>query len=217
MAGPASTKVDLASGLSARDQRSLAGWDKQHGIVMTGLNETLAALKTIDPLLRKEAQKRIRKVPAEIATKTKGRVPANRPMRNWGGWSRRGGVNSAGVNYGDVGALRWDAKAVKSGIKVLTGGQKLNVRLVNKSGPGAVFEMAGTKNNFAAPTGKKEGPRGTAAQPGGAIFTANLRAFGVAPRLLVKTWRDEKGITRTASEMGKVARFAEEEVNRRIA
>jgi len=100
--------------------------------------------------------------------------------------------------------LRWDAKAVKSGIKTLTGGQRLNVRLINKSAPGAVFEMAGSKND-------------NAANSAGRQFNNNLKWYGTAPRLLIKTWRDEKGIKHTASEMGKVARFAEEEVNRRIA
>jgi hypothetical protein len=212
-----STKIDLLSDLSPDQQQRVIRHSKAHGITLYGLDETLAALKTIDPTFRKQAQKRIRKVPTEIATKTKARVPA-RPMRNWGGWSRRGGVaRGGGTDYGSVGALRWDQGAVKSGIKVLTGGQKLNVRLVNRSGPGAVFEMAGTLNKFAMPTGKASGPRGNASQPGGQIFNDNLKAFGVAPRLLVKTWRDEKGIKRTASELGKVAKFAEERVKERIA
>jgi hypothetical protein len=212
MAGPGgSTQIDLLSGLAPHQQQSLIRHSKAHGITLYGLDETLMALKTIDPTVRKEAQKRIRKVPTEVAKKTKARVPGNRPMRNWGGWSRRGGAG-----MGDVGALTWDAKAVKSGIKVLTGGQKLNVRLVNKSAPGAVLEMAGTQNNYGqSMLGGK--PRYSVPHPAGEVFTNNLKAFGVAPRLLIKTWRDEKGIKRTASEMGKVARFAEEEVNRRIA
>ena len=204
MAGPAvrTTKVDLLSGLSPSQQRSVVRHSKQHGIVLYGLDDTLAALKLIDPTVQREARKRIRSVPTEVAKKTRAKVP-DRPMRNWGGWSRRGGVGSDGrTDFASVGALRWDQSAVKSGIKVLTGGQKLNVRLVNKSGPGAVFEMAGTRNNFSKPAGE--------------VFTSNLRWYGTAPRLLVQTWRDEKGIKRTASEMGKVARFAEEQVKARM-
>jgi hypothetical protein len=204
MAGPAlrTTKIDLLSGLSPSQQRSVVRHSKQHGIVLYGLDDTLAALKLLNPTVQKEARKRIRAVPLEIAKKTQAKVPA-RPMRNWGGWSRRGGVGSDGrTDFASVGALRWDQSAVKSGIKVLTGGQKLNVRLVNKSGPGAVFEMAGTRNNTSGPAGE--------------VFTSNLRMYGTAPRLLVQTWRDEKGIKRTASEMGKVARFAEEQVKARM-
>ena len=202
--GLKTTQVDLLSGLDSRGQQALIRHSKQHGITLYGLDEVLKALKTIDPTLRKEARKRIRKVPAEIQKKTKAAVPGRNPMRNWGGWSRRGGIGRDGrTSYADVGALRWDASAVKSGIKLLTGGEKMNVRLMNQSGPGSVFEMAGSRNNYSTPQGQ--------------VFTTNLRSFGVAPRLLVKTWRDEKGITRTASEMGKVARFAEEEVKRRIA
>lgn len=160
-----------------------------------GLDVTLNALKLIDPTFHKEARKRIRKVPAEVQKKTKARVPTQRPMRNWGSWSRKGGLYGRSIN--DVGALRWDATAVKGGIKLLTGGQRLNVRLINKSGPGAVFEMAGSKND-------------NAANSAGRQFNDNLKWFGAAPRLLVQTWRDEQGIKRTASEMGKVAKFAEE-------
>lgn len=200
-----STKIDLLSGLGPRDQQALIRHSKQHGIVLYGLDETLAALKTIDPTLRKEAQKRIRKVPMDIAKRTKAEVPTRRPMRNWGSWSRRGGVDKTGrTMYGDVGALTWDASAAKAGIKVLTGGQRLNVRLVNKSAVGSVFEMAGSRRDFSSPVGR------------GQQFANNLNPWGSAPRLLVKTWRQEKGIKRTASEMGKVARFAEERVKERI-
>jgi len=160
-----------------------------------GLDVTLNALKLIDPTFHKEARKRIRKVPAEVQKKTKARVPTQRPMRNWGSWSRKGGLYGRSMN--DVGALRWDATAAKGGIKLLTGGQRLNVRLINKSGPGAVFEMAGSKNDNSASSPGRQ-------------FNDNLKWFGAAPRLLVQTWRDEQGIKRTASEMGKVAKFAEE-------
>jgi hypothetical protein len=160
-----------------------------------GLDVTLNALRLIDPTFHKEARKRIRKVPAEVQKKTKARVPTQRPMRNWGSWSRKGGLYGRSRN--DVGALRWDATAVKGGIKLLTGGQRLNVRLINKSGPGAVFEMAGSKNDNSASSPGRQ-------------FNDNLKWFGAAPRLLVQTWRDEQGIKRTASEMGKVAKFAEE-------
>ena len=164
-------------------------------IQLEGLDATLNALKTISPTFHKEARKRIRKVPAEVQKKTKARVPTQRPMRNWGSWSRKGGLYGRSMN--DVGALRWDATAVKGGIKLLTGGQRLNVRLINKSGPGAVFEMAGSKNDNSASSPGRQ-------------FNDNLKWFGAAPRLLVQTWRDEQGIKRTASEMGKVAKFAEE-------
>ena len=168
-------------------------------IQLEGLDATLNALKTISPTFHKEARKRIRKVPAEVQKKTKARVPTpQRPMRNWGSWSRKGGLYSRSIK--DVGALRWDATDAKGGIKLLTGGQRLNVRLINKSASGAVFEMAGSKNNNAASSAGRQ-------------FNDNLKWFGAAPRLLIATWREEKGIKRTASEMGKVAKFAEERVN----
>lgn len=219
MAGTAlkTTQVDLLSGLGQRDQQALIRHAKQHGITLYGLDETLQALRTIDPTIRKNAQKRIRKVPAEVQKKTKARVPSNRPMRNWGGWSRRGGVarGSSATSFGDVGALRWDDRAVKSGIRLLTGGQKLNVRLLNKSAPGGVFEMAGSKGTVRQPM-LGNVPRFKTYHPASQVFQNNMKMFGVAPRLLIKTWRDEKGIKRTASEIGKVAKFAEEEVKRRI-
>ena len=170
-------------------------------IEIEGLDLTLNALKSISPTFYKEARKRIRSVPADVQKKTKAKVPSGRPMRNWGSWSRVSGLY--GRSMSDVGALRWDSNAARSGIKLLTGGQRLNVRLINKSAVGAVFEMAGSKNN--------NSPRSA-----GRVFNDNLKWYGAAPRLLIATWREEKGVTRTASEMGKVAKFAEERVKEAI-
>jgi hypothetical protein len=164
-------------------------------IQVLGLDEVMRELDRFDPEARKAIAAGITKVPKEVAAKTRGKVkdPA---LRNWGGWSRSGGKNkSGGTSYADVGALRWDKGAVRSGIRSLSGGKRMNVTLVNKSAAGAVFEMAGSDN-----------PN----RP----FNRAMNRYGPAPRLLVKTWREEKGIKRTASAVGREMRKAEDKLRR---
>jgi hypothetical protein len=161
------------------------------GVDISGLAETLQALKIIDPTVRKESLKPISAVGRDIAAKARKAVP-NRPARNWGGWQRRG-------EPGDSSSLGWDAAVVKSGIKYLAGGQRMNMRLVNKSPAGAVYETAGQKGNYSTPQG--------------AVLVRNMDRFGIAPRGLVKTWRDQKGVTRFAGAIRRATVIAEDKVN----
>lgn len=159
------------------------------GVDITGLAETLQALKIIDPTVRKESLKPISAVGRDIVKKAKARVP-QRPARNWGNWSRRGDGS---------GGLDWDQATVRAGIKYLGGGQRMNIRLINKSAPGAVWETAGQKGAYTT----TQGP----------VLVRNMERLGVAPRGLVKTWRDEKGVTRFAGAIKQATRIAEDKVN----
>jgi hypothetical protein len=81
----------------------------------------------------------------------------------------------------------------------LAGGQRMNMRLVNKSPAGAVYETAGQKGNYSTPQG--------------AVLVRNMDRFGIAPRGLVKTWRDQKGVTRFAGAIRRATVIAEDKVN----
>jgi hypothetical protein len=180
------------------------------GVDISGLAETLRALKIIDPTVRKESLKPISAVGRDIVKLTKARVP-NSPARNWGAWQPRGRGSSAklgpragfadnGPTYrSNPGRLGWNASEVKAGVRYLGGGERMNIRLVNRSAAGGVFETAGQQGNYSTPQG--------------AVFARNLDRFGVAPRGLIKTWRNEKGVTRFASAIKKATLIAEAKVN----
>ena len=160
-------------------------------IRIDNLKEVVAEVQKFDPAIRKSIASGITKVPKEVAKKTRDAVPG-RGLTNWGGWSRRGGQTS-----GDVGALRFDQSAIRSGIKSLSGGKRMNVRLVNRAPSGAAFEMIGSKSptsQFAQAVAGRHGSQ--------------------APRLLVKTWREEKGIKKTAAAVGREMRRAEDALRR---
>lgn len=166
---------------------------KSHGasIQVLGLDEVMRELDRFDPEARKAIAKGVTQVPKEIAATTRGRV-VGQALTNWGGWSRGGARRkSGGTNYSNVGALRYDAADIQKGIRALGGGKRMNVRLVNRAASGAVFEMAGSKTPNAP-------------------FNRAMNRYGPAPRLLVKTWREEKGIKRTASAVGREMRKAED-------
>lgn len=148
-----------------------------------GLRTTLAALKVIDPVLAKRTRANLTKVQRDIATKTRRRAPVQ-ALSGWGTWGGR---------------LDYDVGQVRGGIKALSGGAKLNLRLINKSAQGVIFERAG---------------EGTPSSP---LALSLTKMYGEPPRLLVKTWREEKGITKAASAIGRAKRFAEARVEERLA
>jgi hypothetical protein len=169
------------------------------GINVKNLDKTLNALRVIDPEMKKNLNKEMVKSVRPIITKTKGRVPS-RPARNCGGWiesreSRR-----------DLG---WDPAVVKRGITTSTanaragaGGVRSQFRLLNKSIAGAIYERAGMG-----------GGNGTLQSR---YFLRNLELQGKPPRLLVKTWREEKGYTVVAKAMRGVVERAEDRVNQAL-
>lgn len=164
---------------------------KRASVTVVGLDEVMAEIGKFDRSARKSIADGLQKVPKDVADKTKRRVPPGRALSGWGGWSRRGGTSMS-----DVGALTFDAADIQKHIKVFPGGKRMNVRLVNQAPSGAVFEMAGSKN------------------PQRPFNRAVASKFGPAPRLLVQTWRDEKGIKRTASAVGREMRKAEDVLRR---
>jgi hypothetical protein len=167
------------------------------GIEVKNLDRTIDALRIIDPALKKDLNRQMVGSVKPILDKVKARVPI-RPATNWGGWQRRG-------DSGSGADLSWDQAKVRRGITTSTanarmvGGVRGQFRLLNKSAAGAVFEMAGSKGG--------NGSRSSSA------FIRNSEKFGVAPRLLVRTWKEEKGYTVVAKAMRSVVRQAEARVN----
>jgi hypothetical protein len=169
---------------------------KQTAVTVVGLDEVMAGIGKFDADARKAIAAGITKVPKEVADKTRRKTPG-RALSGWGQWSRRGAKNEDGsTNFSDVGALTFDQAAIAKGIKVLPGGKRMNVRLVNRAASGAAFEMVGSKN------------------PTSQFAKAVAGRWGPAPRLLVRTWREEKGITKTASAIGREMRKAEDILRR---
>jgi len=166
------------------------------GVNVENLDKTLNALRVIDPEMKKNLNKEMVRAVQPIIAKTRARVP-NRPARNYGGWiesreSRR-----------DLG---WDPAVVKRGITTSTanaragaGGIRSQFRLLNKSIPGAIYERAGMG-----------GGNGTLQSR---YFIKNMDLGGSPPRLLVRTWRQEKGYTLVAGAMRSVVERAEARVN----
>jgi hypothetical protein len=167
----------------------------QAGINVEGLDKTLGALRIIDPEMKKNLNKEMVRSVRPIIAKVKGNVP-NRPARNWGGWieSRESGRD-----------LSWDPSVVKRGIRTSTANSRTNssgvrsqFRLLNKSIAGAIYEKAGLGSG-----------NGTVQSQ---YFVRNLSMYGKPPRLLVKTWREEKGYTVVAKAMRGVVDQAEQRV-----
>jgi hypothetical protein len=168
------------------------------GINVENLDKTLNALRVIDPEMKKNLNKEMVKSVRPIITKTKGRVPS-RPARNWGKWTEA----DRGRDLG------WDPAVVKRGITTSTanaragaGGVRAQFRLLNKSPVGAVYETAGAG-----------GGNGTLQSR---YFLRNLELQGKPPRLLVRTWREEKGYTVVAKAMRGVVERAEDRVNQAL-
>lgn len=131
-----------------------------------------------------EAMKALRKGFKQAATpiiEKTKRRVPARPMTNWGEWGER---------------LDWDSNQVKRGLKTQISVTKRYAafRLVSNSGAGVVYENAGSKSPYSR-------------------FTLGLvrSGHGPEPRLLVKTWKEEKGIRQMHVEVG---RLVDDAVNR---
>jgi len=166
----------------------------QAGINVEGLDKTLNALRIIDPELKKNLNREMVKSVRPIITKTKNRV-VTRPARNWGKWTES-----------DTGRdLSWNAGTVKKGIGTSTAnaraisGVRGQFRLMNKSAAGAIFENAGARGGNGSVQSR--------------FFLRNIALHGgKPPRLLVQTWREEKGYTVVALAMRGVVTKAEQRV-----
>jgi hypothetical protein len=167
------------------------------GINVENLDKTLNALRVIDPEMKKNLNKEMVQSVRPILKKVKARVPT-RPARNWGGW----------IDPDRGRDLGWDQNVVRRGITTSTanarlgqasGGVRSQFRILNKSVAGAIYETAGARGGNGSLQSK--------------FFIRNLELQGKAPRLLIHTWREEKGYTVVAKAMRGVVAKAEARVN----
>lgn len=166
-------------------------------IKVEGLDKTLRALKIIDPEANKALRKGFREATQPIVDKARRQVPA-RPLSNWGQWSSwKGGRD-----------LSWDAPKVARGItqQITTAKNRAGLRLVNRSAAGAIWETAGSKMSMQSTRADRVGQS--------QAFNRLANGKAAAPRLLVRTWKQEKGIRATYTAVGKLIADAEERVQK---
>jgi hypothetical protein len=167
-------------------------------VKVEGVKQTRKALRQFTPDLNKELNAELKKALAPIARKARGFAPSNSPMSNWGRSAENGSFPA--YNFG----------AVKSGIgfstkpgKATRSGFTSNAKIFNKSFAGAIYEVAGRKNEQGQPwVGTKAG--GTSKKvsrssnpQAGAQFIANLPELVQSTkgrgRLIYKAWAQDQG------------------------
>ena len=167
-------------------------------VKVEGVKQTRKALRQFAPDLNKELNAELKKALAPIARKARGFAPSNSPMSNWG----KSAENSSFPAYNFL--------AVKSGIgfstkpgKTTRSGFTSNAKIFNKSFAGAIYEVAGRKNEQGQPwVGTKAG--GTSKKvsrssnpQAGAQFIANLPELVQSTkgrgRLIYRAWAQDQG------------------------
>jgi len=164
-------------------------------IKVEGLDKTLRALSVIDPEAMKALRRGFRKASGSIIDKAKRNAP-DRPLRNYGRWKA----------WSDGRDLSWDANKVRRGMttQVSTGRRNAGLRLLSKNPAAAIWENAGS-------TGEMRTTRADRVSQSRA-FNRLANAESEAPRLLVKTWKEEKGVKQTYVAVTQLIRDAEDRV-----
>jgi hypothetical protein len=160
-------------------------------IKVDGLEKTLRALSVIDPEQMKAFRTGFRQAAQPIIQKAQSRVPTV-PLSGWNDWGQR---------------LDWNQQKAKTGIttSVTASRRSARLRLVSRNAAAAVFENAGSRNDQA-----RTNPRYRAQSL--AFNRAINSRYGQAPRLLVRTWKQEQGIKTTYKAVGREIRKAEQRV-----
>jgi len=167
-------------------------------VKVEGVKQTRKAIRQFAPDLNKELNSELKKALAPIAKKARGFAPSSSPMS---GWNRSGAQSSfPAYNFG----------VVKSGIgfstkpgKTTRSGFTSNAKIFNKSFAGAIYEVAGRKNEQGQEwVGPKAG--GTSKKVSrsvnpraGATFIENLPALVNSSkgrgRLIYRAWAADQG------------------------
>ena len=141
-----------------------------------GLDDALKTLQKMDPVLRREAVKRLKGDVQPIVSAIKAKMP-QAPLSNWVApkqSSARRGTVSAGRS-GAAGTPYWQAGKAKSGVRSSVKkqsarqmkGKAILVSVRQSNGAGEVFDMAGKRTN--------------------SVFTRNLTAKWGGPSRLMWT------------------------------
>jgi hypothetical protein len=108
-----------------------------------GLDAAFKTLRKVDPVLYREAQKMLRKDAKPLVSDARNRVPRQAPLSGWKEGSGRGG---GGFPNWESGVQRKINLRVRRERVTGMGGRRVLVRVVQGSGAGEVFDMAGRKN-----------------------------------------------------------------------
>jgi hypothetical protein len=136
-----------------------------------GAAETMRALRKIDPEMAKQLTRAMKK-PGNVLAKQARTHVNSVGLSNWGTW--RGGYEAARVRR------KIQARVVTSKRK---GAKGALLRVVNQDAAGAIWEMAGRKNDGTSPRGR--------------AFIRNIRnKGGEANRLIYRAWdeTDQGGV-----------------------
>lgn len=168
-------------------------------VAVFGLRDVQRSLRAFAPDLKKEMDKEIRAAIQPVRSRAQSLVPAV-AMSGWRAWGGSRG-----------GALDWDPRLIKSGIRIAQGGRgragtgvRVAWRITNKSAAGAVFEVAGRRNRS-----------GNSAR--GAQFIANLTRHAPPSRLIWQAWDDLGGDDQVTPKILAAIQVAEDALHARIA
>lgn len=118
----------------------------ESSIEVLGVKETLKALRELDPQLRRQFDRDIKAVVAPMVSAAKGSYPS-RP-----GWDILSGM-ARNWSQGGSRKFPWNVSAVRAGVKVKTSARRNAnsvVYISQANAAGAIFEVAGTGNEFGA-------------------------------------------------------------------
>ena len=173
-------------------------------ITIYGARDTMRALKSLDEVMYKEMDQKIKDIFEPLAAEARSNVPPN-AMSGWGH-----------KNTGLWGSrIRYDAAAIKRGIKIKNSartakkGRAVSAAyiLANSTAAGAVFELAGA-NKSNAPKNR----RGSTA--GSSQFIANAMRFGPPNRVIWKAWDKLKGDDQAKAAVLKAIKDSEAHIMR---
>lgn len=171
-------------------------------VQVTGMRETLRALRQLDPELRKQTVKEIRTVARGIATEAKGLLPKQPPMSGWQTQpSTRGAYKNGQLQpmvRGGRGWMPWanPQRLVKVDIGRQRGQARRNewtvARIVSLSPAAQVFEFAGrgTPRNYSPTRDQFIRNLDRYGQPGRSLWTAVDRNAPAAQRAIIAALRN---------------------------
>jgi hypothetical protein len=164
-------------------------------IKVTGLDKTIRALRIIDPEAMKALRVGFRSAANPILEKARERVP-DRPLRNYGRWTA----------WYDGRDLSWNPEKARRGMtsRVTTGRRNAGLQLISRHPAAAMYENAGSKNMLKTTRADRVNQA--------RAFNTLANKAGEPPRLLVGTWKQEKGIKQTYIAVGRLIQQAEARV-----
>jgi len=131
-------------------------------IVLTGVKETLSALKQFDKDAVKEFTRTLNSELNLAKKDAQGFVTADPPLSGWATQPARNPRTRGGAGW-----PAWDQSIIKAGIRVSKAERRVRADyttsaggLINESAAGAIYEVAGRRNrtgNFISNLDKKEG------------------------------------------------------------